>query len=77
ERSAFREIEMRWMLPLYCMTFLPLSQPAFTQTNVPKGSEQKNINNKDIKNDSIASKQIDKVLVHNKVHKMQIIIGLE
>ncbi|TFZ33543.1 hypothetical protein EWW49_30535, partial [Pseudomonas syringae] len=62
---------------LFCMAFLPLSQAAFNQTIVPKGSEQKIINNKVINTESIASKPIDKVLVLKSVRQLQLISGGE
>ena len=68
---------MRWLLALFCMSFMPLSQAAFTQTIVPKGSEQKIINNKVINTESIASKPIDKVLVLKSARQLQLISGGE
>lgn len=68
---------MRWLFAFFCMSFVPLSQAAFTQTIVPKGSEQKIINNKVINTESIASKPIDKVLVLKSVRQLQLISGGE
>ncbi|WP_223122001.1 L,D-transpeptidase, partial [Pseudomonas viridiflava] len=68
---------MRWLLAFVCMLFVPLSQAAFTQTIVPKGSEQKIINNKVINTESIADKKIDKVLVLKSVRQLQLISGGE
>jgi murein L,D-transpeptidase YafK len=64
---------MRWLLAVLCVCFVPLSQAAFTQTIVPKGSEQKFIGDKVVDTQDIAHRKIDKVLVLKSAHQLQLI----
>ena len=68
---------MRWLLALFCFSFIPLSQAAFTQTIVPKGSEQAFIGNKVINTENIADRKIEKVLILKSAHQLQLISGGE
>lgn len=64
---------MRWLLAVLCLSFVPLSQAAFTQTIVPKGSEQKIVGDKVINTENIADRKIDKVLVLKSARQLQLI----
>lgn len=64
---------MRWLFAFLCMTFVPLSQAAFTQTILPKGSEQKIVNDKVINTERLTDRKIDKVLVLKSVRQLQLI----
>jgi murein L,D-transpeptidase YafK len=64
---------MRWLLALLCSCVVPLSQAAFTETRLPKGSEQKFIGGTVINTQSIAAKSIDKVLILKSAHQLQLI----
>ncbi|MFJ3484912.1 murein L,D-transpeptidase family protein [Pseudomonas sp. NPDC090202] len=64
---------MRWLLVALCLSFAPLSQAAFTQTIVPKGSEQKFVDGKVVDTGDIADHAIDKVLVLKSARQLQLI----
>lgn len=64
---------MRWLLAVLCLSVVPLSQAAFTQTIVPKGSEQKFVGGKVVDTQNIADRTIDKVLVLKSAHQLQLI----
>jgi murein L,D-transpeptidase YafK len=64
---------MRWLLALSCLCVVSLSQAAFTETIVPKGSEQAFVGGKVINTKSIADKNIDKILILKSVHQLQLI----
>lgn len=64
---------MRWLLAVFCLSFVSLSQASFTQTIVPKGSEQKFIGNKVINTENIADRTIDKILVLKSERQLQLI----
>jgi hypothetical protein len=71
--ASFRDtVYMRWLLAVLCLSFVPLSQAAFTQTIVPKGSEQKFIGGKVIDTEDIANRTIDKILVLKSAHQLQL-----
>lgn len=72
--AVFRDtVSMRWLLAVFCLSFVSLSQASFTQTIVPKGSEQKFIGNKVINTENIADRTIDKILVLKSAHQLQLI----
>lgn len=64
---------MRWLFAVLCFTFVPLSHAAFTQTIVPKGSEQKIVNDKVINLERLSDRKIDKVLVLKSARQLQLI----
>ena len=64
---------MRWLFAVLCLSVAPLSQAAFTQTIVPKGSEQAFIGGKVVDTGNIADHTIDKVLVLKSAHQLQLI----
>jgi murein L,D-transpeptidase YafK len=73
-RAGFRDtLFMRWLLAVLCLSVVPLSHAAFTQTIVPKGSEQKFVGGKVIDTQNIADRTIDKVLVVKSAHQLQLI----
>lgn len=63
---------MRWLLAVLCLSFVPLSQAAFTQTIVPKGSEQKFVDGKVVDTQDISNRIIDKILVLKSAHQLQL-----
>lgn len=63
---------MRWLLAVFCLSFVSLSQASFTQTIVPKGSEQKFIGDKVINTENIADRTVDKILVLKSAHQLQL-----
>ena len=63
---------MRWLLAVLCLSFVPLSQAAFTQTIVPKGSEQKFVDGKVVDTQDISHRTIDKILVLKSAHQLQL-----
>ncbi|MGV6395204.1 L,D-transpeptidase family protein [Pseudomonas caspiana] len=68
---------MRWLLAAMCLSFMPLSLASFTQTIVPKGSEQKIVGEKVINTENIADRKIEKVLVLKSQRQLQLISGGE
>ncbi|MDB6143155.1 MAG: hypothetical protein JWP80_2199 [Pseudomonas sp.] len=64
---------MRWLLALFCLCFISLSQAEFTQTIVPKGSEQAFLGQKVIDTQDISERHIDKILVLKSLHQLQLI----
>ncbi len=71
--ASFRDaVYMRWLLAVLCLSFVPLSQAAFTQTIVPKGSEQKFVDGKVVDTQDIANRSIDKILVLKSAHQLQL-----
>lgn len=73
-RAGFRDtLFMRWLLAVLCLSVVPMSQAAFTQTIVPKGSEQKFVGGKVVDTQNIADRTIDKVLVLKSQHQLQLI----
>jgi murein L,D-transpeptidase YafK len=64
---------MRWLLALFCLSCVSLSQAAFTQTIVPKGSEQKFVDHKVGNTENIADRKIEKVLILKSAHQLQLI----
>ncbi|WNW11550.1 L,D-transpeptidase family protein [Pseudomonas sp. DTU_2021_1001937_2_SI_NGA_ILE_001] len=64
---------MRWLFAVLCLSFASASQAAFTQTIVPKGSEQKVIGDKVINTTPLTQRRIDKVLVLKSSRQLQLI----
>ncbi len=64
---------MRWLLAVFCLSVASLAQASFTQTIVPKGSEQKIVGEKVINTENIATRKIDKVLVLKSARQLQLI----
>lgn len=68
---------MRWLLAVFCLSLVPLSHAAFTQTIVPKGSEQKFVGDRVINTEDITKRRIEKVLVLKSARQLQLISGGE
>lgn len=64
---------MRWLFAVVCLSFASASQAAFTQTIVPKGSEQKIVGEKVINTGKLSDQRIDKVLVIKSARQLQLI----